>query len=669
MLTSKHFLEQIQSTTIELRKLLDRMSIGHKQFVMTGIDLGLFLISIAAAIGFRGGFDRLGGRLTEYLPSILLLLAIELAVFCRVGIYRQVLRHTGWEFIEIVARSVCLSSLFGCVAILPLPNHLDISIAINHGILTILLVVGSRFAIWSLLNKIDRLNFPPQRHIRAVIYGAGSAGCLLARTLSQESSQKPIGFVDDNPALQGRSVQGLTVYSPKELLRLKSTVGFDEVLLAMPSVEGKRKQNILKQVESIGVPIKTVPTMSEILTGEVSIDRTRKVELEDLLGRKQVSPNMDLLQKDISGKVVMVTGAGGSIGSELCRQIAIQQPKCLLLYELSEFALYQIDLELGENYPELHKVACLGSIGDRQNLDRVLREYRVDTIYHAAAYKHVPMVEANPLAGSINNIGGTLALAECAIAARVGKFVLISTDKAVRPTNIMGTTKRVAELVLQAQAARPYAPTCFTMVRFGNVLGSSGSVIPRFQAQLAEGKPLTVTHRDITRYFMTIPEAATLVIQAGAMAKGGEVFLLDMGEPVRIYDLAEQTIRLSGLEPGRDVEIEITGLRPGEKIYEELLIDCNLAEPTAHPKIFCASEAKLSWEQLSPHLDRLLLSARQSDVDGCVAELQQLVPEYQPTGDYANIMPPPPTVETLKRYHKPTFHTQHVSNNIKKFKS
>jgi FlaA1/EpsC-like NDP-sugar epimerase len=333
----------------------------------------------------------------------------------------------------------------------------------------------------------------------------------------------------------------------------------------------------------------------------------------------------------------LVTGGGGSIGSELCRQIAKQNPKMLLVYELHEFALYQMDMELTEQYPTLNKVACLGSVTDAQALTRVLQKYSVETVYHAAAYKHVPIVEANPISGMINNISGTLTAAQCAIACGVNKFVLISTDKAVRPTNIMGATKRVAELVLQGLADLPTHDTCFTMVRFGNVLGSSGSVVPRFREQITSGKSITLTHADITRYFMTIPEAATLVIQAGAMAKGGEVFLLDMGEPVKIYDLAVQMIRLHCMEPHKDVKIEITGLRPGEKIYEELLIDCDAALPTGHSKIFCAREAKLAWKEIEPQLTTLLEAAADCEVNECVSVLHNLVPEYQPMGQYAKV--------------------------------
>jgi FlaA1/EpsC-like NDP-sugar epimerase len=479
----------------------------------------------------------------------------------------------------------------------------------------------------------------PGRDVRGiVIYGAGSAGCVLAQALIGENNGKrPIGFVDDSPYLQGRNVQGIRVYAPAELLKLKATTGFDEILLAMPSIEGQRKRDILQKLQILGVPVKTVPSIAEILKGHVSIDRVRELDIEDLLGRKPIAANPELLQHDITNRVVLVTGGGGSIGSELCRQIAKQQPKMLVIYELHEFALYQMDMELGENYPHLNKVACLGSVTDAQALTGVLETYGVQTIYHAAAYKHVPIVEANPVSGIINNINGTLTAAQCAIACGVSKFVLISTDKAVRPTNIMGATKRVAELVLQALADLPDRTTCFTMVRFGNVLGSSGSVVPRFRTQIAEGKSITLTHTDITRYFMTIPEAATLVIHAGAMANGGEVFLLDMGEPVKIYDLATQMIRLHGMEPHRDVKIEIVGLRPGEKIYEELLIDCNAALPTGHPKIFCAREAKLAWKELSPQLTNLLDAAAHCEVTECVSALHNLVPEYQPMGQYARV--------------------------------
>ncbi len=601
------------------------------------IDIGLFSISIAAAIGFGWGFNDLQLLISENADVILVSIAVKICVLWYFGIYQQILRFTGWRIFLTTVKAIAVS--FGAIIFMTRSlsiGNMPISILINDGIITLLLVIASRLSARLILTEVQWSNDETEDVSRVIIYGAGSAGCLLAHALARENGQQLVGFVDDNLHLHGRNIQGTKVYSPADLLSLKATLGFDHILLAMPSVEGQQKRAIINRVQNLGVPVKTVPGISEILTGDISIDKVREVDIGDLLGRAQIAPDPKLLQHDITDRVVLVTGAGGSIGSEICRQIVKQHPKLLIMYELHEFALYRMDMELGENHPELYKVACLGSVTDAQTFRNVLKEYRVETIYHAAAYKHVPIVEANPLAGMVNNIGGTLTVAKCAVECGVKKFVLISTDKAVRPTNIMGATKRVAELVLQGLSDLPNG-TCFTMVRFGNVLGSSGSVIPRFHEQIKSGKPLTVTHGDITRYFMTIPEAATLVIQAGAMAKGGEVFLLDMGEPVRIYDLAAQMIRLHGMEPGKDVKIEITGLRPGEKIYEELLIDCDGASPTGHAKIFCAHEAKLGWYDLEPQLSHLLAAAAKSEVTECVSALHQLVPEYQPMGEYAQI--------------------------------
>ncbi|HEY9845301.1 MAG TPA: nucleoside-diphosphate sugar epimerase/dehydratase, partial [Candidatus Caenarcaniphilales bacterium] len=405
---------------------------------------------------------------------------------------------------------------------------------------------------------------------------------------------------------------------------------FDTILLAMPSVDRGTKRKILDHLKSLSIPVKTVPGISDILSGKVSINEIQNIDIADLLGREEVLPDPWLLQMNVTGKSVLVTGAGGSIGSELCRQVAQQSPKCLVLYELSEFALYNIDIELAELYPTLRRVACLGSVSDQTHFSTVLSQHKVDTIYHAAAYKHVPLVEANPAQGIFNNVLGTLTSAQSAINCDVSNFVLVSTDKAVRPTNVMGATKRVAELILQALADQPEMTTRFTIVRFGNVLDSSGSVVPRFRKQITEGKPITLTHPDATRYFMSIPEAARLVIQAGAMGKGGEIFLLDMGEPVRIYNLALQMIRLSGLVPGRDIDIKITGLRPGEKLHEELLIDRDNVSATRHPKIFCAHETKMSWEVLQPCLEALFKKAQLADSAAIITQMQSFVPEYQP---------------------------------------
>ncbi len=638
MSTKSRSLLSIEATAATLEKLINALSNHQKYTILTSIDICLFLISISAAIGFEYGFDRISAEMWHYSQFVILAIAIKVGSFWAFSIYQQILRYVGGEFTFTIVKALLASSLvISAIANWFLTATVPVGVIITDTILSAIAIVAFRLGIRLTLGKIRQIRYPGKENSGVVIYGAGSAGCILAQALAGENGQRPIGFVDDNVYLQGRNVQGIRVYAPSELLKLKSSVGFTEILLAMPSIEGQRKRHILQQLQILGVPVKTVPSITEILGGHVSVNKVRDLDIEDLLGRKAIAPVQDLLQHDITDRVVLVTGGGGSIGSELCRQIAKQQPKLLIIFELHEFALYQIDLELGENYPELNKVACLGSVTDAQALTQVLNKYRVETIYHAAAYKHVPIVEANPVSGTINNIGGTLTAAKCAVACGVPKFVLISTDKAVRPTNIMGATKRVAELVLQGLADLPSHNTCFTMVRFGNVLGSSGSVVPRFREQIASGKSLTVTHADITRYFMTIPEAATLVIQAGAMAKGGEVFLLDMGEPVKIYDLATQIIRLHGMEPHRDIKIEITGLRPGEKIYEELLIDCNAALPTGHPKIFCAREAKLGWTELSPQLTYLLSAAADCDVTECVSVIHNLVPEYQPMGQYAKV--------------------------------
>ncbi len=638
MSTKSRSLLNIEATATTLEKLINALSNSQKYTILTFVDISLFLTSLSAAIGFEWGFDLVPIEMWQQGNFVVLEIAIKIGLFWAFRIYQQVLRYTGGEFFLTIAKALAASSL----AIAVIANYLIVpaipaAVVVNDGMLTLILVIAFRLSVRLTLGKMRQINSPGKETCGVVIYGAGSAGCILAQAIAGENGKRPICFVDDNPYLQGRNVQGTRVYAPAELLKLKSNIGFEEVLLAMPSIEGQRKRDILQQLQVLGVPVKTVPSITEILSGHVSVNKVRELDIEDLLGRKPIAARPELLQHDITDRVVLVTGGGGSIGSELCRQIAKQQPKLLIIYELHEFALYQMDMELSEDYPQLPKVACLGSVTDAQALTSVFNKYGVDTVYHAAAYKHVPIVEANPVSGMINNIGGTLTAAKCAIDCGVDKFVLISTDKAVRPTNIMGATKRVAELVLQGLADLPTHNTCFTMVRFGNVLGSSGSVVPRFREQITSGKSITLTHADITRYFMTIPEAATLVIQAGAMAKGGEVFLLDMGEPVKIYDLAAQMIRLHGMEPHKDVTIEITGLRPGEKIYEELLIDCDAAFPTGHPKIFCAREAKLAWKDLAPQLTDLLDAAAECEVTECVLALHHLVPEYQPMGQYAKV--------------------------------
>ncbi len=603
---------------------------GYKLLLLTICDLLAFIATIYTAISFKFGFGLSIAIMADSIAAIALIVGCKSLLFWKMGVYKPVIRYIGAEFAPIALRAITASLLVLIVLDYGLSwVSLPISVLFNDAILTLLSSIVLRLLLRAVLTHILYGEAPEPNLEKAAIYGAGSAGSLLYENLMRESGYKPVCFIDDDSDLHSRVLNGLKVYPPSELERLKTAEHINVILLAMPTVSASRRKEILNSLQSLSISIKTVPSISEILMAGGAVDKIRDIDIEDLLGREQIAPLPNLMQGDVKDKVVLVTGAGGSIGSELCRQIAKQQPRELILFDLSEFALYKIDLELGETHPELLKFAHLGSVTDRERFGWLLRDRGVQTIYHAAAYKHVPLVEANVIAGIRNNIIGTWVAASESVAAGVEKFVLISTDKAVRPTNVMGATKRVTELILQALAAKK-VDTCLTMVRFGNVLGSSGSVIPRFQQQLVKGQPLTVTHEDITRYFMSIPEAATLVIQAGAMGCGGEVFLLDMGEPVRIRDLAAQMIRLNGLEPDVDVPIEITGLRPGEKIYEELLLDMDLAAPTAHPKIFCAREAHLTWEVLQWELERLEAEVAANHAEGCLALLRILVPEYQP---------------------------------------
>ena len=459
-----------------------------------------------------------------------------------------------------------------------------------------------------------------------VIYGAGAAGAQLAGALRFGHHHSLLAFVDDNPQLWGRSLAGVDVLPPQDLPRLQA----EQVLLAMPSLQRAARKRIVDQLQALGLAVLQVPSIEEITSGKARIDSLRPVAIEQLLGRDPASAQPELLGGGIRGKVVLVSGAGGSIGSELCRQILCQAPRKLLLLERSEPSLYAIEQELQRGGVEL--VPLLGSARDRVLVDWVLRQHGVEVIFHAAAYKHVPMVEANPLAALGNNLLATQVMATAAIAAGVERFTLISTDKAVRPTNVMGASKRAAELVVQALAQG--SSTCLSMVRFGNVLGSSGSVVPLFRKQIASGGPITLTHPEIVRYFMTIPEAAQLVIQSAVLARGGDLFLLDMGEPVRIKSLAEQMVRLSGLSlrdaahPEGDIEIVCTGLRPGEKLYEELLIDA-ASEPTAHPLIFRASEPGLPLEELWPLMQYMEAAIARHDIPAALDLLAELVPEWQ----------------------------------------
>lgn len=536
-------------------------------------------------------------------------LLVSLVVFVRLGLYRAVIRYAGNKILIVVTLG-SLSSVAAMLATtfyfhLPFPR----SVPIMYFLLLVVLLIGSRFTIKGLLQVQDKsINHP------VIIYGAGESGRQLLESIKQVNEYNPVAFVDDDKTLQKTVIHNTQVYAVSELPKLVTRYGVESILLAMPSASQQQRKKIIAHLEHLPCKILSMPSLKDLVEGKISVSALKKVTVIELLGRESIAPDSELMEKDISAKIVMVTGAGGSIGSELCRQIIKQSPKKLILFELSEFSLYRLEQELSrfitEHALSVEIIPALGSVQNQQRLTALMQHFSVETVYHTAAYKHVPLVEYNTIEGVRNNIFGTLHCALAAIDARVDTFVLISTDKAVRPTNTMGASKRMAELVVQALAERNDHNTRFCMVRFGNVLGSSGSVIPLFEQQIAAGGPVTLTHQDITRFFMTIPEAAQLVIQAGAMGKGGDVFLLDMGEPIKIIDLARQMIRLSGcsvrdeLTPNGDIEIVTTGLRPGEKLYEELLIGEN-ATGTNHPRIMTSTEDMLSWDLLMPILDEI----------------------------------------------------------------
>lgn len=616
---------------------VSKLSRNQKRLLLLGADLFIFLLSLLISFSLYRDSIFPKDFIAQYIPALCLTIPIKFVAFYWMGMYKSILRYSQASFVNTALKGVAVAAAGSATLGLFLGiNILPRTIQVLDGLLTLFLVIFSRtITRWFLykFSSFSKLGWKnpslATKDKPVIIYGAGQAGFELYQALDNDHTFKAVAFVDDNPQLWKHSLGQVKIYRPADLEKLIRNYQVDLIFLAIPSASPQRKQEIFSYLKQYGLEVKTVPAISEIITGKFSISQLRNIEITDLLGRDEVLPEPSLLSVDITDKSVLVTGAGGSIGAELCRQIARQKPKQLVLYELNEFALYTIDLELSESFPHLRHTACLGSVTDRQRLEEVLREQRVETVYHAAAYKHVPLVELNAAQGVLNNIYGTLVCTEAAGECLVEKFVLISTDKAVRPTNIMGTTKRVAELILQAKAKENPQGTEFTMVRFGNVLNSNGSVVPRFAQQIKERRPITITHPEITRYFMSIPEAARLVIQAGAMAEGGEVFLLDMGEPVKIYDLATQMIELSGLVPGQDIEIVITGLRPGEKLYEELLIEASRARKTKHPKIFVAAEKMMPWEELEPVLDRLFMAAKANDYEQIVNILQQLVPEYQ----------------------------------------
>lgn len=583
---------------------LDR---AYKRLVSVGIDAVCLAFSFWLAVMVRtDSVDSLTN--TGYWFLIALVCPLSIFAFVKLGLYRAVLRYLSLQALTAVFIGVVISTVslvfISYFANLGLPR----TVPIIYAAFALVLIGGSRGMIRAIVGSGMKREGEP-----VIIYGAGVSGRQLVTALVQSHEYYPFAFVDDDISTHGSVIQGVHVHSPSIIRKLIKQKQATKVLLAIPSVSRLRRKEILLSLEPLAVQVLTLPAMADLVSGNKLYSDIKEVEIDDLLGRDAVAPRQDLLAANIVDKVVMVTGAGGSIGSELCRQILKQRPKKLVLFELSEFGLYSIEKELSatakENGLVVEILPMLGSVQRENRVLAVMESFKVQTVYHAAAYKHVPLVEHNVVEGVRNNVFGTMYTARAAIAAKVETFVLISTDKAVRPTNVMGTTKRLAELSLQALAKEDHS-TRFCMVRFGNVLGSSGSVVPLFRKQIASGGPVTVTHPEITRFFMTIPEASQLVIQAGAMGQGGDVFVLDMGESVKIVDLASKMIRLSGFEvrdtinPAGDIEIDFTGLRPGEKLFEELLIGDDVTG-TEHERIMTANEAYLSWEELELILSKL----------------------------------------------------------------
>ncbi len=612
----------------------------QKVVLQVVLDLCMIMVAYLVAMALRLDNWNFSRSLRYYMPMVVVL-PLTIAAFAQIGLYRAIVRHITSRTLGSLVFGVVFSALVMAAASHMFRAGIPRSVPFIYIVVLFMMMSAARL----LARNIFRHD---AQHLRkpVIVYGAGDAGRQLVNAMAQSKLYNPKAFVDDNPALHRATIGGVKVYDSKAIARLIDQTGAKTILLALPSVSSLRRREIVQNLSALQVDIKTIPGIEDIISGKAGLADLRNVTPEDLLGRDPVPPRDSLLRQNITGKVVMVSGAGGSIGSEICRQVLALAPKALVLYEMSEFALYAIEGELADitaqHGLQVPVYPVMGSVLNGARLSAVLARFGVQTIYHAAAYKHVPLVEENMAEGITNNVFGTHTLANAAVAAEVERFILISTDKAVRPTNVMGASKRLAELVCQAFAAQSSGPTVFSMVRFGNVLASSGSVIPRFRAQIAAGGPVTVTHRDINRFFMTIPEAAQLVIQAGAMAKGGDVFVLDMGEPVRILDLAISMVRLSGhnpyvidsekdIDPARgDMPILITGLRKGEKLYEELLIGNNSAG-TDHPRIMTASEIALDMAGVTRILQQLQAACAAHDAAALRLILQAAPLDYQPS--------------------------------------
>lgn len=610
-----------------------------KRLIVVMVDMALCALTVWIAYYLRLG---IWVSLIERPPIVVVLsICLAIPIFAVAGLYRTVFRHVDNRFFAQTALAcgcyaVCYLTIISAYAFDDIPRTLGLI----QPLLLFLAVCASRvLASWLLTARIVASSELAQRR-RALIYGAGSSGRQLVRAMTENREIKVAGFIDDDQSLHGQRMLGQRIYPPSALADLIASAEVDDILLALPSTSRRRRNEIIAGLRQFPVRVLTLPGLMDLAHGRVKTSDLRELTIEDLLGRDPVDLDPDIVRERITGEVILVTGAGGSIGSELCRQLAKIRPAKLLLVDSSEYALYAINRDLASFNVE--RVALLGSVTDPLRMRAILDTWKPTMVFHAAAYKHVPLVEHNPIEGLRNNVFGTMLIAELSIECGVRDFVLVSTDKAVRPTNVMGASKRLSELCLQALAANSQT-TCLSMVRFGNVLGSSGSVVPLFREQIRSGGPVTITHRDITRYFMTIPEAAQLVVQASTMARGGEVFVLDMGDPVRIYDLARNLIELSGMSvrddnnPLGDIEITTMGLRPGEKLYEELLIDDN-AMPTPHPRIMMASEKFIQLDVLRSELLLMKDCIHEGDVVRAREILCRLVPEYVPESQIVDLV-------------------------------
>ncbi|MDD2109854.1 polysaccharide biosynthesis protein [Pseudomonas asiatica] len=652
----------------DVRARLLALSRAKKRVIQVFVDTVLIWVTLWAAFVVRLGLDEMVNPVQQHFWLFVAAPLIAIPLFIRFGMYRAVMRYFGSDALVTIVKAVTLSSLILALYVFWYSNHQNLvprSIVFNYWWLSLIAVGGVRLGMrqYFMGDWFAGANYVPFASrddglVKVAIYGAGAAGNQLVAALRMGKLMRPVAFIDDDIDIEDRVISGLHVYRAVDIPKMVEATGAQEILLAIPSASRARRREILSYLEQFPLHVRSVPSVLDLASGRVQVDDIQEVDIADLLGRDVVAAQVELMERCIKNKVVMITGAGGSIGSELCRQALELQPKTLVLYDSSEFNLYNIlsDLErqLERSALDVRIISLLGSVSHSERLLRIMQQWRVDTVYHAAAYKHVPIVEHNISQGVLNNVFGTLSAVKAAIKANVSSFVLVSTDKAVRPTNVMGSTKRLAELILQALSAEKYISslggqekihntTRVTMVRFGNVLGSSGSVIPLFHRQIKAGGPITVTHPKVTRYFMTIPEAAQLVIQAGSMGGGGDVFVLDMGEPVKIVDLARKMIHLSGLSVKNsdkdhgDIEIKFSGLRPGEKLYEELLIGDNVVT-TRHPMIMRAVEDYIPWDDLKVKLQSLQEALDGEDLVRVRQLLRDTVVGYLPNEDIVDFM-------------------------------